>query len=130
MKDTRSIAVMKKLVAVSGPKVFSLKESPQYKAACWVLYEDPMRTTVSDKSPNLVQRYVVRLFLALIEGDSTVSDDVNEFGKRHECLWWKDDDGVECSKNEIRKFWLRGELFLRWNNSFKYSSNGSKGCSP
>eukprot|EP00957_Ditylum_brightwellii_P103115 7858732-Ditylum_brightwellii.AAC.1 len=58
MKDTRSIDIMKELVAVSGSEVFSLKDSPQYKAACWVLYEDPMRTNASDKSPNLIQRYV------------------------------------------------------------------------
>ena len=68
-------------------------QSAQYKAACWLIYDDDRYLNAS--SPYLVQRYVLALFYFATNGFNWTDSFYFLTGK-DECKWRKLKGGVDC----------------------------------
>ena len=58
--DTRTEHIMSSLYAVSSSDSLRIYDSFQYKAACWIIYDDKLQIAAEDEF--LVERYVVAAF--------------------------------------------------------------------
>lgn len=59
--DTRIAKILDTLYAISPLDSINQMTSPQYKAACWILYDDERKMEPDDQF--LIQRYVLSMFL-------------------------------------------------------------------
>ena len=55
-----TVGIQNQLVAVVGDEKLSAVDSPQQKAANWIMNDDPMQ--LPPESPNLIQRYLLAVF--------------------------------------------------------------------
>jgi hypothetical protein len=80
------------LATISGMSALNDVATFQYKAACWIIYDDIKNLNAS--SPNLVQRYVLGLFYIATNGLSWTESKSFLSGK-YECDW----GSVSCNSN-------------------------------
>jgi len=59
--------ILQVISTISGMEVTRDIESPQYKAACWLIYDDLRKLNATDV--NLVQRYILMLIFYATNGD-------------------------------------------------------------
>ena len=85
--DGKVDKVLSQMISISSLDSIQSVTSPQYRAACWILYEDTFNISVEKKL--FLQRYILALFLYATnpEGDILIP--------RRTC----DYDIVECNSN-------------------------------
>jgi len=93
----RSHEIMSVIAMISGMEVFMDTDSPQYQAACWVIYDDPYQVTAAHSS--LVQRNILALLYFSTNGWDW-STKLSFLSPISECQWnWIYWSGVECNEN-------------------------------
>ena len=92
---TRGKDILPHLATISGMSALVDINAPQYKAACWIIYDDMRKFNAS--SPNLVQRYVLGLFYIATNGPEWTRS-YSFFSDKHECNW----GGVTCDENFVQ----------------------------
>lgn len=97
------------IIFISGPNLLSY-ETPQYKAACWVLYDDPYliqyNTSTTYTEKRMIQRYILAVFyFATKPGNWSVH--LNFLSSMPECEWhvnaetfYGSTNGVSCDTND------------------------------
>jgi len=88
---------------VSNVRDLKNVSSAQFKAACWIMYEDPLKLDVS--YVNILQRYILTLFYFSTNGEGWGSQR-NFLSKNTECNWAE--RGVTCRNNKVRKIYMGG----------------------
>jgi hypothetical protein len=89
--DDRVLGIMTILTSVSGSEALRKKDSDQYRAACWVLYDDTLQ--LDSTSATLVQRYVWALFYFGSGYDRIDWARERFLASDSECYWY----GNECN---------------------------------
>jgi len=89
--DKRGHAILKNLLSLSGSAALELKSSPQHKAMCWIILDDP-RSLGSGSSKKLRQRYSAAVLYYATGGSGWKRKDT-WLTKSHECTW----TGITCS---------------------------------
>lgn len=98
---------------ITAADAFADKASPQFKAVEWMMRQDPMKLSVSDKG--FVQRYVVTAFVFAVvipsSNEALLRDEMNFLSGYHECEWqakWKSPSdntalfmGIFCDDNQV-----------------------------
>eukprot|EP00957_Ditylum_brightwellii_P153189 11659919-Ditylum_brightwellii.AAC.1 len=69
--ETRERLLMEKFVGISGEKSFIDPNSPQSKAANWIINEDPLNANPCTFS-SLAQRYAMGVFYFALNGDDWI----------------------------------------------------------
>lgn len=136
MYDTKIQTLMEIIMSSPYTKSSMLDfNSPQYKAACWTLHDDPFwyknerknNLTISmTQETRIIQRYVLALFYFTLTPESWTNH-FNFLSKRSECEWnnqleFYDNDvdritGITCDENQnILSITLR-KYFWFYNNT-------------
>jgi len=82
--STRTLKIMSIISAISGLDAFVDPASPQYQAACWILYDDEHRIKPTDIS--LVQRFVLAV-MYYSSGGSGWKNQFHFISSKDECDW-------------------------------------------
>jgi len=98
-KSSRGLDIVTHLATISGMHALVDVTTSQYKAACWLIYDDVKNLNAS--STNLVQRYVLGLLYTSTNGPSWYISDSFLSGK-DECNWY----GVACSNKRVSQLRL------------------------
>ena len=93
----RGMNIVTYLATISGMSALVDITTPQYKAACWIIYDDVKNLTAF--SSNLVQRYVLGLFYIATNGPNWIRSYSFLSGK-NECDW----GAVVCNDQEFVKY--------------------------
>ena len=96
-KDGRKHAILKLAIQVSTLASVVSKDSPQHKAMCWMMFDDPKR--VDPRGGNVhsfLDRYVLVTLYMNTKGPGWVRSDY-WLTKEHECTWY----GVSCSRKGL-----------------------------
>ena len=87
-------AALNHITQLSTPNLHD-KNSPQYKALCWVLTKDELFDQLKICDGTLIQRYVLALLFSLSD---TLSDTLtNDLTQKDTCEW----DGIECDQSKM-----------------------------
>jgi len=97
---------MKSFVAISGEKSFFDPNSPQSKAAEWIINEDPLNVNPCTFS-GLAQRYAMVVFYFALDGDDWIYNE-GWLGGTSMCVGWQK---VSCDRDG-----LVSSLLLSRNN--------------
>ena len=89
--DQRVENVMSIIHGLSSNELLNDKDSHQYRAACWVIYDDPIKITTEDQF--LIERYILALLLYSMNQDAELILSMNT------C----DYDKVSCDENGFIK---------------------------
>ena len=92
---TRGKDIVTHLATISGMSALVDINAPQYKAACWIIYDDMREFNAS--SPNLVQRYVLGLFYIATNGPKWTRS-YSFLSDKHECDW----GGITCDESFVQ----------------------------
>ena len=89
----RGKEIVSHLATISGMDILVNTQSAQYKAACWLIYDDDRSINASNS--NLVQRYVLALFYFATNGFNWTNSFYFLTGK-DECKWNAYGGGFSC----------------------------------
>lgn len=97
-KRTQDLASI--ITSVSGDQILNDTESPQFKAASWLIQED----IVCPSDEFVIQRYIMAVFYFSTNGDNW-NNIYNFLSNDNECNWY----GIECdSLEQVNKIKLDG----------------------
>lgn len=95
--DVSTVVLYGLFYSLSGSDNLLNFNSPQYRAACWILNDDPLKIDVEKSSiEQLVQRYVLAVlyFSTTAAGDwKSENDQIVFMSSESECKW----TGIDCS---------------------------------
>ena len=90
--DSRGHAILKTAIEVSSLSSILSRESPQHKAMCWMLYDDPVKLNPRSNRGRFLDRYGLVTFYLNTKGPGWVRSD-NWLSKESECSWY----GIKCN---------------------------------
>jgi len=104
-QSPRGRGILQVISSISGMESMIDAGTPQYRAACWLIYEDLRKLSATD--PSLLQRYVVMLIYFSLNGRNW-EDSYDFHSPSEECTWskllfdptWNDysfNNGIRCS---------------------------------
>lgn len=90
--DSRGHAILKTAIEVSSLSSILSRESPQHKAMCWMLYDDPLKLNPRSSRGRFLDRYGLVTFYLNTKGPGWVRSD-HWLSKESECSWY----GIKCN---------------------------------
>jgi len=136
-ESQRGRDILQVLTSISGLQAMINTKTPQYEAACWLIYEDLRNLNATDHT--LLQRYILMLVYFSTNGKNWV-DRFGFHSPRDECHWFKltfdptygkysANFGIKCNDfNKVHRIhlvsWLRDLVYLN------FVSNELKGNIP
>ena len=123
----RDVDIMAKLSQVSDISTLENSETPQHKAAKWIINGDP--EGMHPKNQGLVQRYIVATFGYATFPSNGLVKDVAWYTHEHECDWFgiicdekRRVKGIEMGKCCSKCLYKPGcQLVKKSHSSFSYS---------
>lgn len=94
--DKRSHAIMKIVIDSSSLTSVLSKESPQHKAMCWMIHDDPRRMDPRGNKSRFLERYALVTFYSNTQGPGWGRSD-HWLTKEDACSWF----GVTCTNNVL-----------------------------
>mmetsp|Transcript_428 Transcript_428/g.600 ORF Transcript_428/g.600 Transcript_428/m.600 type:complete len:338 (+) Transcript_428:255-1268(+) len=92
--DKRGHAILKLSIEASTLHSILSRETPQHKATCWLLYDDPRRVDPRGNKAKYLERYALVTFYVNSKGPGWSRSD-HWLSKESECNWY----GITCSNN-------------------------------
>ena len=89
--DSRGHAILKTAIEVSSLSSIISRDSPQHKAMCWMLYDDPLKLNPRSNRGRFLDRYALVTFYLNTKGPGWVRSD-HWLSKESECNWY----GIKC----------------------------------
>lgn len=99
IQSEREDNIVTKLISVSSLRSLSNHRSPQYKAACWILFDDELQ--ISSENSFLIERYVLALMFYSMSADAELFIPLNICNA----------DGIQCDDEGLITQIKKGELF-------------------
>lgn len=97
--DKRGHAILKLAIESSSLTSILSKDSPQHKAMCWMIYDDPRKVDPRGNKAKFLERYALVTFYSNTKGPGWSRSDL-WLSKDSECDWY----GITCSKTSIFSF--------------------------
>ncbi len=91
--DKRSHAIIKLVVEASTSTSIASRDSPQHKAACWMIYDDPRKVDPRGNKAKFLERYALVTLYVNTKGPGWSRSD-HWLTKDSECDWY----GVTCTR--------------------------------
>lgn len=95
-RDGRGHAILKTAIEASTLSSILSAESPQHKAMCYMIYDDPKKPDPRSNKKRFLDRYALITFYTNTKGPGWLRSD-NWLSKEDECMWY----GVTCTRNAI-----------------------------
>lgn len=89
---SKDVSNLSWLIQTSGDTSVKHKTSPQHKGTCWMLRQDPLRLSQSNRK-RFGQRYALAVLWYATQGDKYWKEKQNWMSEKHECTWY----GVVCN---------------------------------
>lgn len=91
--DKRAHAIIKTSVEASTSSSIASRDSPQHKATCWMIYDDPRKVDPRGNKAKYLERYALVTFYVNTKGPGWSRSD-HWLTKEDECDWY----GVTCTR--------------------------------
>ena len=91
--DKRAHAIIKLAVEASTSRSVASKDSPQHKATCWMIYDDPRKQDPRGNKAKFLERYGLVTLYINTKGPGWSRSD-HWLSKESECDWY----GVTCTR--------------------------------
>ena len=95
-KDKRGHAILKLAIQVSTLASIASKDSPQHKAMCFMIYDDPRKLDPRGNIGAFLDRFILVTLYMNTKGPGWVRSDY-WLTKEHECNWY----GVSCARKGL-----------------------------
>jgi len=101
----RGLSIVTRLATVSGMSQLTDFNSPRYKAACWLIYDDLLQ--ISESDPKLIQRYVLGVIFFTTNGYNWTVP-LGFLSGKDECNW----SAVTCTDHSVTTLNLQANNIL------------------
>ncbi len=91
--DKRAHAIIKLAIEASTEHSIISRDTPQHKATCWMIYDDPRKVDPRGNKPKFLERYALVTFYMNTKGPGWSRSD-HWLTKESECDWY----GVTCTR--------------------------------
>ncbi len=91
--DKRSHAIIKLAIEASTERSIITRDSPQHKATCWMIYDDPRKVDPRGNKAKYLERYALVTLYMNTKGPGWSRSD-HWLTKESECNWY----GVTCTR--------------------------------
>jgi hypothetical protein len=95
-KDGRGHAILQLAIQVSTLQSILTKDSPQHKAMCWMMYDDPRKVDPRGNASFFLDRFVLVTLYINTKGPGWVRSDY-WLSKESHCNW----HGVSCARRGL-----------------------------